>query len=59
MGKSEQDVQCEKKLARILSGSLMARLLMSALEKAGCPVSPHRHFACEECSDAVDGGTDC
>lgn len=55
---SNEVTQCEERLVRVLRESSLAKLFISALTNAGCDITPHRHFVCENCSQAVDGGYD-
>lgn len=56
--RDEDDLECEKNVARSIQNSFMVKLMIRSLDKAGCPVNPGRHFVCEKCSQLVDGGND-
>ena len=50
---------CERNIGRAIEQSPLIRLLLVALDQAGCRVTPHRHFACEPCQNpALMGGLD-
>ncbi|KAL0272177.1 UNVERIFIED_CONTAM: hypothetical protein PYX00_005256 [Menopon gallinae] len=50
--------KCEANIIRALKTNPMVRLLVQALESAGCPVKFGRHICCEECDVRVTGGYD-
>ena len=49
---------CERRIVSALNSKSFVRVMISALRDAGCPIVPHRHFACDECQGNVYGGFD-
>ena len=54
----EDVAACERRVIKALRSNPLVRLMVSALDAAGCPLTPSRHLACEECSPGVKGGFD-
>ena len=50
--------QCELNVIKALKNSARVKFLVQALNKSGCPFSPHRHIACAPCNQAISGGYD-
>jgi len=53
---SEED--CERLVSLALKNSPVISLLISALERSGCPFNPLRHLSCERCRKGLAGGYD-
>ena len=47
--RTAETVACEQNIVSALESSPVIRLMLTALDHAGCTVIPDRHFACEDC----------
>lgn len=54
----EQKIKCEQNVVNCIEKYPLAKLMLSALEKAGCQVDLRKHFSCETCGPHVAGGYD-
>lgn len=50
--------KCEKRVWEMVQRNPLVKLMISALEKSGCPFDVGRHVACEVCDTTVTGGYD-
>jgi len=58
--RTSETVACEQNIASALKSSPVIRLMLTALDRVGCSITPNRHFACESCfgGDNVLGAYD-
>lgn len=47
--RTSETVACEQNIASALKSSPVIRLMLTAMDRAGCSVIPNRHFTCEAC----------
>ena len=47
--RTSETVACEQNIASALESSPVIRLMLTALDRAGCSIIPNRHFVCEAC----------
>lgn len=50
--------RCERQVVQALEKDPLVKLMIAALENAGCPINPRRHISCEVCHPWVTGGYD-
>ncbi|XP_046388874.1 mitochondrial inner membrane protease ATP23 homolog [Ischnura elegans] len=51
-------IKCERRAYSCVKNSPIVKLMMGALNRAGCPIDIRRHIACEVCDVSVSGGYD-
>lgn len=54
----DQKMKCEQNVVNCIERSPLAKIMLNALEKAGCNVDLRKHFSCETCGPNVMGGYD-
>ena len=54
----KQRIKCEQNVVNCIDKYPLVKIMLNALEKAGCEVDLRRHFSCETCGPKVAGGYD-